>query len=72
MRSPLQDVMNAGQEICADFVMRPAMKQRGLIWKKREGMRSHRYATKGELISYYSILEEKPEVIEEIDAVPYY
>ncbi|EOS67760.1 hypothetical protein C817_05919, partial [Dorea sp. 5-2] len=31
-----------------------------------------RYATKGELVSYFSILEEKPEVIKEIDSVPFY
>ncbi|MFR1946262.1 MAG: hypothetical protein ACLS20_13915 [Faecalimonas umbilicata] len=40
--------------------------------RKEKVCGAHRYATKGELISYYSILEEKPEVIEEIDAVPYY
>ena len=40
--------------------------------RKEKVCDAHRYATKGELISYYSILEEKPEVIEEIDAVPYY
>ena len=32
--------------------------------RKEKVCGAHRYATKGELISYYSILEEKPEVIE--------
>lgn len=42
------------------------------IKKKEEVCGAHRYATKGELISYFSIFEEKPEVIKEIDAIPYY
>ena len=36
MKNPLQDVMNAGREICADFVMQHVMKQKELIWRGKK------------------------------------
>ena len=48
-------------------------REEGIDTEKKELVcGAHRYATKGELISYFSILEEKPEMIKEIDAVPFY
>ncbi len=47
--------------------------QDGIDLKRKKLVCSaHRYATKGELITYFSILEEKPEVIKEIESIPFY
>lgn len=40
--------------------------------KKQLACKAQRYTTKAELITYFTILEEQPEVIQEVDSVEYY
>lgn len=40
--------------------------------KKELACKAQRYTSKAELITYFTILEEQPEVIKEVDSVEYY